>query len=171
MKQVEQLQTHSGHSQKGNTVTFIQECLVQIGLLYSRKKSKQGQSSRTGGHFCKKNPGIFSQLGLSLYLWKFQRKEGFIPGNSEKLWYTLSLAWKFQDQKPRPMEIPHEFSLIDQLITLESPLLFSLTPGISSCSFFNTHVNCISSIPSPPCPLPPVFGFFWNSMHNISKKQ
>ena len=35
-------------------------------LGYSRKKSKQGQSPKTGGHFWK-NPGI---LGLFIYCWK-----------------------------------------------------------------------------------------------------
>ena len=41
-------------------------------------------------------------LNLSLYHKKFQRKQAFIPGNSAKLCDT---PWKFQGQKPRPMEI------------------------------------------------------------------
>ena len=48
-------------------------------------------------------------LDLSLYPWKFQAKWSFFPGNSTKLCYT---HWNFQGQKPRPMEIPHDFFLI-----------------------------------------------------------
>ena len=136
--------------------------------MYSRKKSKQGQSFRTGGHFCKKNPGLFRFVTLPLEI--SEKKRVHHRGNSAKLWYTLSLAWKFQGQKPRPMKILHNFSLISWSL-LETPLLVYLTPGIFSCSFFNTPVNCMSSIPSPPRPLSPVFGFFWNSMHNIAKTQ
>ena len=47
-------------------------------------------------------------LDLSLYIEKFRRKQVFTPGNSAKLCGT---TWKFQDQKPRSLEIPHEFFL------------------------------------------------------------
>ena len=43
-------------------------------------------------------------LDLSLYPRKFQRKKVFTPGNSANLCDT---PWRFQSQKPRPMEIPH----------------------------------------------------------------
>ena len=43
-------------------------------------------------------------LDLSQYPKKFRRKKAFNPGNSANLCDTL---WKFQSQKPRPMEIPH----------------------------------------------------------------
>ena len=39
-------------------------------------------------------------LGLWIYPWKFQIKQSFTPAK-----YRYS-SWKFQDQKPRPMEIP-----------------------------------------------------------------
>ena len=59
--------------------------------------------------FVKKTPGIFRFATLPL---EISEKKGFIPGNSAKLWYTYSLAWKFQGRKPRPIEILHDFSLI-----------------------------------------------------------
>ena len=65
---------------------------------YSRKKCK-----RLGHTFSKKT---LKFLGLSFYPCKFQTKKSFILGSSAKWCYSL---WKFQDQKPRPMEIPHVF--------------------------------------------------------------
>ena len=47
-------------------------------------------------------------LDLSLYRWKFQRKQACTTGNSAKLCDT---PLKFQGQKLRPMEIPHDFFL------------------------------------------------------------
>ena len=58
----------------------------------------------------------------------------FTTGNSIKLCYT---PWKYQDQKPRSLEIPDG-------IALEIP-------------------HAVSSVPLEiPCPQPPMF-FFWNS--------
>ena len=45
-----------------------------------------------------KKPAEF--LGLWIYPWKFQIKQSFTPAKYR------SSSWKFQDQKPRPMEIP-----------------------------------------------------------------
>ena len=53
------------------------------------------------GVFQKKN----KQYGIGDILFLTQ---AFTPGNSAKLCDTL---WKFQFQKPRPMEIPHDFFL------------------------------------------------------------
>ena len=85
---------------------------------------------------------------LLLYPKKFRRKEAFTPGNSANLSDT---PWKFQGQKPRPMEIPHQFSLN--------------TPGISTSFLidpWNFHVF-FSRPPEIPCPQPPCLDFFWNS--------
>ena len=48
-------------------------------------------------------------LRLSLYPWNFWTKRGFTLGNFVKLCYT---SWKFQGQKPRLVEIKHDFFLI-----------------------------------------------------------
>ena len=44
-----------------------------------------------------------------IYPWKFWTKQSFSAGNSSKLRY---IHWKFQGQKPRSLETPHDFSLI-----------------------------------------------------------
>lgn len=65
-------------------------------------------------------------LGLLFYLWKFQTKQSFTPGNSAKLCCT---HWKFQGQNARPMGIPHYFCL--------------MTPGNSCSPHF--HFTCCHS--------------------------
>ena len=59
------------------------------------------------------------------------------PGNSAKLCDT---PWKFQGPKPKPGH---------SCTPLEIPPFFWLTPGISTCSFFNTPANSTSSSPAP----------------------
>ena len=67
---------------------------------YSRKNLNR----RGWGHnFWKKTPGIFRFVTLPL---EVLGKMKLTPGNSTKLCYTY---WNFQGQKPRPMEIPHDF--------------------------------------------------------------
>ena len=62
------------------------------------------QTGRGWGHtFMRKS---LETLCLLLYLWKFHKKQSFNPEYSPKSCYSL---WKFQSQKPRPIEIPHEF--------------------------------------------------------------
>ena len=56
--------------------------------------------------FWNPHPPALKFLDLSLYLYKFWRKQAFTPGNSAKLSAT---SWKFQGQKPRPKEISHQF--------------------------------------------------------------
>ena len=56
-----------------------------------------------GHNFWKKTPGIFRLVTLPL---EVPDKMKLIPGNSTKLCYT---HWNFQGQKPRPMEISHDF--------------------------------------------------------------
>ena len=60
---------------------------------------------QTGGlriYFSEKSP--LEILDLSLYPKKLHRKKTFTPGNSANL---CDIPWKFQSQKPRPMEILH----------------------------------------------------------------
>ena len=57
-----------------------------------------------------------------LYPWKFQTNESSTPRNCANLRYVPS--WKFQDQKPKPLEIPHNFFLVSP----EIPHAISLIP-------------------------------------------
>ena len=108
----------------------------------------QKKSRRLRTYFFKKT---LEFLGLSLYPWKFRRKQSFTPENSTKFCYT---SWKFQRQKPRLVEIPHEFFLSP----LEIPLLFYLTAGISTCSFFIQYPWKFHVLNPPSC-----LDFFWDS--------
>ena len=103
-------------------------------MSYSRKNPNKG----VWGYAFLIKPLEF--LCLSLYPLKFQRKWSFTPQNSAELCYT---SWKFQGQRPRPMEMPHNVFFI----TLRNCACFSLTPGISTCSFFSNPVNSTSSTP------------------------
>ena len=92
--------------------------------------------NRIWGHTILKN---FSEyLGLSLCPWILWKKQSFTSRDFAKLCYT---PWNFQGQKAKPIEIPHNFFMITQ----EIPLLFELTPGISTCYFFNIPGKSISS--------------------------
>ena len=92
---------------------------------------------------------LLELLDLSFYPQKFRRKQAFTPGNSAKL---CDNPRKFQDQKSRPIEIPHYF--------------FLNTPG-NSTSFlidpWNFHVLFLKypwkfHVLNPLC-----LDFFWNS--------
>ena len=102
-------------------------------LGYSRKKPNRGELRI---YFSEKPP--LEILDLWFYPYKFQRKQAFTPGNSPKFCNT---PWKFQSQKPRPMEIPLEFFL-------EHPWKF--------CYFFHWPLefpHFLSSVPlGIPCP-------------------
>ena len=131
---------------------------IPCWLGYSRKKSKHGKLSRTGGHFWK-NHGLFRLVTIPLKIVN-SREKGFIPKNSAKLSYTLSLAWKFQqDQKQRPMGITRFFP--DQLITPKKSTSFLIDPWnfLMLFHFFNipTPEICMSSTPSLPCLPSPCF--------------
>ena len=97
--------THSGANRLTHPYTYILAppaiCSQQLSALdYSRKYPNRWDWEYT---FLKK-PLEF--LDLSLYPWKFQRKQAFTPRNSAKLY---DIPWKIQGQKSRPMEIPHDF--------------------------------------------------------------
>ena len=108
---------------------LVTHTLALLG--YSRKKFRQGWMKHT---FFKKS---LEFLGLPLYPWKFWRKQNFTSGNSIKLYYN---PWEFQDQKPRPMEIPHDCFVIRWKLHpfLLDPWNFHMlfnTPGNSMSSF------------------------------------
>ena len=100
--------------------------------------------------FPKSPPVIFRFVTLPQ---KLQRKQAFILRNSAKLCDT---TWKFQVQKPSPMEIPPCFIKYPWKFyfffnwPLEFPYAFS--------SVYTTR-NSISSTPTPP----PRLNFFQNS--------
>ena len=81
-----------------NYISIITKGLCQ------KKKIETGGGGWGWGHTFLKNAPII--LDLSGRPYKFWRKQAFIPGNSAKLFDT---PWKFQHQKPTPMEIPHIF--------------------------------------------------------------
>ena len=67
---------------------------------------------------------FLNKLSLFRTVRNSREKTSFIPAvNLEKLFDT---TWKFQGQKPRPMEIPHGFFL--NTLALEIPLLFLMDP-------------------------------------------
>ena len=88
----------------------------------------------------------FSENPLEFFIyllpWKFQTNQFSTPGgNCAKRCY---ICRKFQDQKPRPLEIQHNSFLV--------------TPENSTLYYFDDPGNSISSTPPPLCLL-----FFWNS--------
>ena len=88
-------------------------------------------------------------LSLSLYPWKFWRKQSFIPGNSTIFCYT---RWKFQCHSKN--QDPWK-SLMNFFITSGNSTCFLLKP----CNF---HVLFLHLIPlAIPCPqFTLLFGFF-----------
>ena len=88
---------------------------------------------------------LFLNPPLEFFIF-FPDKTKLHPWKFCKLCYIL---WKFQGQKPRSLEIPHDFFLVNP----GKPLSFSLTPGNSTLYFFDTPRNSISSTPH---------FFFWN---------
>ena len=80
-----------------------------------------------------KPPGI---LKFFIYPWKLQTKQSFIPKNFTKLYVTFLL-------RPKALEIPQFF--LDH--HWKYYVAFIITPRNSTCFFFNTHGNSISSPP------------------------
>ena len=80
-----------------------------------------------------KTPGI---LRFFIYPWKLQTKQSFIPRNSTKLYVTFLL-------RPKALEIPQFF--LDH--HWKYYVAFIITPRNSTCFFFNTPGNSISSPP------------------------
>ena len=120
-----------------------------IGLF--QKNSNRGKLGHT---FLKKNMDL-DLLALPLYPWKFWTKKAFFTfRNSVKLCYP---PWKCWGHKSRLMKIQQSFSFtlensVELCKTLWSPLeialLFQLNLRTSTCNFFNTPGNFMSSTPS-----------------------
>ena len=100
------------------------------------------------GYTFLKNPWNFSFF--KLYRQKFQTKPSSTPGYSKKLHY---IPWKFQDQKQRPLEIPHFF-----LVTLGNSTSFL----INRLKFHMLSLWYPLQIPypQPPPPQPPPVWIF-----------
>ena len=108
----------------------------QNGLF--QKKIKQGLGGQDILLWKLHQKWYFSFFYL-LYPWKFQTKQGSTPGYSTKLCQI-------------PQKDPQKSHIIFSWSTLEIPLRFYLTPRNSTCYYFDTPGNSISSIP--------LFGFF-----------
>ena len=104
---------------------LVAHTLALLGC--SRKKFRQGWLKHS--YFFQKIPGIFRFV---IYPWKFWRKQSFTLRNFTKLYYN---PWEFQDQKPSPMEIPHDCFWLGENCTL-----FYLIPGISICSSISLEI-------------------------------
>ena len=116
-------------------------------LGFFRKNPNKGGWGHT---FWKKNRNFkFRSLPLEIltflfYSWHFWTKQSFPLGNSKKMCYT---PWKFQSQKPTPIEIPHDFFLI----TPGNYTSFLINPpGISTCCFQQAPGLSMFSPPAPP---------------------
>ena len=120
-------------------------------MSYSKTKSKQV----TGGwriYFSEKP--LLEILDLSLYPKKFWRKKAFIHENSTNL---CDILWKLQSQKPRPIEIPHQFYL--NILGISRFFLIHLWNfGRNFHMFFLQGPQKFHTLIPPPTPL-----FFWNS--------
>ena len=150
---------------------------IPCWLGYSRKKSKQGQSSRTGGHFWK-NTEIFGFVTLPLEIVN-SREKRVHPRKFCKIVVHSFFGLEFS----RPKAKTHGNStwfFLDQLITPRNSTSFLIDPWnfLMLFHFFNipTPGICMSLIPSVPClnpltPSPLFLNFFWNGMHSIAKKQ
>ena len=119
-------------------------CHWQIGL-FQRKPKQEGLKT----YFFEK---LLESLGLSLYLWKFQRKQSFTPEN-----FTGTCALFLQNSKAINQD-PGKFYMIFSWSPMEIPLLFYLTPG---------NPNALSSAPLeisiPQTLSSSLFGLFWSS--------
>ena len=104
-----------------------------------------------------KKPWNFYVCQFTLGNCEFQRKKGFIPGSSAKLWYALSLAWlsKAKNQDPWKLHMIFSWS-VDHPEKLyfffNWTLEFSHTLSFLQYTYpWNLHVlNPLSFLPSIP---------------------
>ena len=118
-----------------NFFTYVPYEYVRTSLGYSRKNPKR---IRKRIYFSETPPLQF--LYLSFYPQNFWRKQAFTTGNSAKLCDT-SCNSKIKNQGP--WKFHRSFSGPPLRISL----LFYLTPGISTYSFFNSPGNFIHLTP------------------------
>ena len=115
---------------------------------YSKKKSNQDGGGGGWGHTFLKSPWNFwvsnFTLGIPnktmLHTWKFHK---------------IALATPLGNSKAKNQD-PWKFCMIFSWSSLEIPLLFQLTPGISMF-YFSIPLEIFNP------PLPPCLDFFWNS--------
>ena len=143
---------------------------IPCWLGYSRKKSKQGQSSRTGGHFWK-NPGIFRFVTLPLEIVNSRGKRV----HPRKFCKIVVHSFFGLEILTRPKIKTHGNStwfFLDQLTTPRNSTSFLINPWnfLMLFHFFNipTPGICMSSTPSPPCPPSPCFWIFleWHAQYS-----
>ena len=143
---------------------------IPCWLGYSRKKSKQGQSSRTGGHFWK-NPGIFRFVTLPLEIVNSRGKRV----HPRKFCKIVVHSFFGLEILTRPKIKTHGNStwfFFDQLTTPRNSTSFLINPWnfLMLFHFFNIHTPgiCMSSTPSPPCPPSPCFWIFleWHAQYS-----
>ena len=142
------------------TVTFLEGYLVD--WIIPEKKSKQGQSWRTEGHFWK-NPGI---LGLSLYLWKLwiPEKKRVHPRKFCKIVVRSFFGLEISTRPKTKTNGNSIWFFLDHLITPRNSTSFLINPWnfLMLIHFFNIPTSgiCMSLTPSLPWPLSPCFLIF-----------
>ena len=117
-----------------------------------------------------------------------QGVENILSENSPGNFRFVTLPLEFpQETNSHSQEIPRKIVLCDTPLpwklnsnprlktknhgNLAILRLLKLTPGISTCSFFNTCGNSMSSTPPPPPPYPvSCLVFFWNDSLEFDRK-
>ena len=110
-----------------------------------QKKIKMGGGRGLRIYFCENSPGIFHFFTLPL---EIPDKTKLNPWIFHKIVLDPFSPWKFQDQKQRPMEIPHYFFLV----TLGNSTSFLINPYKFHVLFFSLEI--------PYTQPRPLFGFF-----------
>ena len=132
---------------------------IPCWLGYFRKKSKQGQSSRTGGHFWK-NPGIFRFVTLALEIVNSREKRAN-PRKFCKIMVHSSFGLEISTRAKTKTDGNSSWLFLDQLINPRNSSSFLIEPWnfLMLFHFFNipTLGICMTLIPSVPCPPPPCF--------------
>ena len=149
------------------TAPWITATYVNKSVFISAHTLRQYMSGKMG-YSRKKQTGrlmtCFFEIPLDFFIfllcpWKSQTKQNSTSGNSTNFG---QIPWKFQVQKSRPLEIPHHFFLVtlgNFTLFLIKPFPHAVSTCYSTCYFFDTPSNSISSTPLLPLPLP-LFGFF-----------
>ena len=138
-------------------------------VIVFQKKIQTGSRLGLEDISVKKTPGIFRFVTLPLGISEKKRV------HPRKLCKIVVHSF-FGLEISRPKTKTHGNStwfFLDQLITPRNSTSCLTDPWNFFMLFlqYPCAVNCMSSIPSSLCHVPPVFGSFWNSMHNITKTQ
>ena len=125
---------------------LLLEIPSKLQIQWAIPEEKNGAGLRT--YFLENPPGIFHLFTLPQ---EFPDKSKLYPW---KLFKTvLHLPWKFQDQQPRPLEIPHAISLISLEIPYHQAPVWIFTrialckEGVYLFSFdfgwYFIHLDCL----------------------------